>query len=149
MTNVRFTQDKRRIISIGGADHAIFQWRFIADEAAGEQESTVGGFETKEVAAKLSSRPHDEDDLPRPYEAYMDSNSEDSDSEMSGKEIDSDIENEKEISYDRVVYKDDLKDLKPKIKEEIKKSEAEQSYKRLTTPETSLSLEFVYGYTTA
>lgn len=39
----------------------------------------------------------------------MDSNSEDSDSEMSGKEIDSDIENEKEISYDRVVYKDDLK----------------------------------------
>lgn len=76
----------------------------------------------------------------------MDSNSEDSDSEMSGKEVDSDIENEKEISYDRVVYKDDLKELKPKIKEEIKKSEAEQSFKRQSMPETSLSLEFVFGY---
>lgn len=76
----------------------------------------------------------------------MDSNSEDSDSDMSGKEVDSDIENEKEISYDRVVYKDDLNALKPKMKEEIKKSEAEQSYKRQAIPETSLSLEFVFGY---
>ena len=40
--------------------------------------------------------------------AYLDSNSEDSDSELSGKEIDSDIENEKQIVYDRDVYKDDL-----------------------------------------
>ena len=40
--------------------------------------------------------------------AYLDSNSEDSDSELSGKEIDSDIENEKQIVYDREVYKDDL-----------------------------------------
>ena len=40
--------------------------------------------------------------------AYLDSNSEDSDSELSGKEIDSDIENEKQIIYDRDVYKDDL-----------------------------------------
>lgn len=38
----------------------------------------------------------------------MDSNSEDSDSEMSGKEVDSDVEKEKEISYDRTIYKDDL-----------------------------------------
>lgn len=75
----------------------------------------------------------------------MDSNSEDSDSEMSGKEVDSDIEHEKEITYDRVVYKEDLQVLKPKMKEEIKKSEAEQSHKRLTQPETSLSLEFVFG----
>jgi WD40 repeat protein len=40
VTNVRFTQDKKRIISIGGADHAIFQWRFLTDEAA-EHESAV------------------------------------------------------------------------------------------------------------
>ena len=39
----------------------------------------------------------------------MDSNSEDSDSEMSGREVDSDVENEKQISYDRSVYKEDLK----------------------------------------
>lgn len=76
----------------------------------------------------------------------MDSNSEDSDSEMSGKEIDSDIENEKEVSYDRVVYKEDLVALKPVVKEEIKKSEAEHSYKRQTRPEMSLSLDFVFGY---
>ncbi len=38
----------------------------------------------------------------------MDSNSEDSDSEASGKEVDSDIENEKGKSYDRKVYKEDL-----------------------------------------
>ena len=43
VTNVRFTQDKSRVISIGGADHAIFQWRFIpensTDKAAAAQES--------------------------------------------------------------------------------------------------------------
>ena len=38
----------------------------------------------------------------------MDSNSEESDSDMSGREVDSDIENEKEISYDRKIYKEDL-----------------------------------------
>ena len=39
----------------------------------------------------------------------MDSNSEESDSEASGREVDSDVENEKQISYDRSVYKEDLK----------------------------------------
>ena len=33
VTNVRFTKDKTRLISIGGADHAIFQWRFIPEDA--------------------------------------------------------------------------------------------------------------------
>jgi hypothetical protein len=40
--------------------------------------------------------------------AYLDSNSEDSDSEMSGREVDSDIEKEKEKRYERTVYKTDL-----------------------------------------
>ena len=31
MTNVRFTSDKSRVISTGGADHAIFQWRFLSE----------------------------------------------------------------------------------------------------------------------
>ena len=31
VTNVRFSSDKTRVISTGGADHAIFQWRFLAD----------------------------------------------------------------------------------------------------------------------
>lgn len=38
----------------------------------------------------------------------MDSNSEESDSDLSGKEVDSDIENENEKSYDRSVARDDL-----------------------------------------
>jgi hypothetical protein len=103
VTNVRFTQDKKRIISIGGADHAIFQWRFIPDTVAEADIDKLSELEAKNVS-------HQEElDLPHEYQAYMDSNSEDSDSEASGKEVDSDIENEKEISYDRVIYKEDLK----------------------------------------
>ena len=39
--------------------------------------------------------------------AYLDSDSEDSDSDLSGNEIDSDIEREKQISYDRTLYRED------------------------------------------
>jgi uncharacterized protein YjbI with pentapeptide repeats len=39
--------------------------------------------------------------------AYLDSDSEDSDSDLSGAEIDSDIEKEKQISYDRDLYRED------------------------------------------
>ena len=39
--------------------------------------------------------------------AYLDSDSEDSDSDLSGVEIDSDIEKEKQISYDRTLYRED------------------------------------------
>ena len=31
MTNVRFSHDKNRVISTGGADHAVFQWRFLPE----------------------------------------------------------------------------------------------------------------------
>ena len=30
MTNVRFSNDRHRVISTGGEDHAVFQWRFFA-----------------------------------------------------------------------------------------------------------------------
>ena len=100
VTNVRFSLDKSRLISTGGADHAIFQWRFVPESVA------EGG---KSAAAKAIEPTADQpDDLPNEYHAYMDSNSEDSDSEASGREIDSDVENEKRISYERKVYKDDL-----------------------------------------
>lgn len=39
--------------------------------------------------------------------AYLDSDSEDSDSDLSEGEIDSDIEKEKQISYDRTLYRED------------------------------------------
>lgn len=38
MTNVRFLSDKRRVISIGGADHGVFQWRFLPTGEEGEEE---------------------------------------------------------------------------------------------------------------
>jgi microtubule-associated protein-like 6 len=31
VTNVRFSHDKNRVISTGGADHAVFQWRFLPE----------------------------------------------------------------------------------------------------------------------
>lgn len=38
VTNVRFTQDRSRVITIGGADHAIFQWKFISSANARDVE---------------------------------------------------------------------------------------------------------------
>ena len=51
VTNVRFSHDKRRVISTGGADHAIFQWRYLPQGAGdddlpdihnGEREQLTG-----------------------------------------------------------------------------------------------------------
>ena len=38
MTNVRFSSDKTRVISTGGADHAVFQWRFLPDGVGTEDD---------------------------------------------------------------------------------------------------------------
>ncbi len=32
VTNVRFNSDKTRVITIGGLDHAVLQWRFIPED---------------------------------------------------------------------------------------------------------------------
>jgi hypothetical protein len=63
--------------------------------------------------------------LPEKFDGYLDTNSEESDSDLSGREVDSDIEHEKEITYDRKIYKDDLVTLKPAIKKEIKEAQAQ------------------------
>ena len=31
VTNVRFSHNKQRLVSTGGADHAVFQWRFLPE----------------------------------------------------------------------------------------------------------------------
>ena len=41
VTNVRFSKDHSRILSTGGADHAIFQWRFICDEKNDTQQESA------------------------------------------------------------------------------------------------------------
>lgn len=140
VTNVRFTLNQDRVISIGGADHAIFQWRFIPEN----YDAKSSGSNRLSRSMSIKEGEEEDDDLPEKFDAYLDSNSEGSDSELSGKEVDSDIENENEISYDRKFYKDDLVTLKPVLKKEIKKAEA--LIKRQNRPEVSLGLEFVFGY---
>ncbi|XP_041352370.1 echinoderm microtubule-associated protein-like 6 isoform X2 [Gigantopelta aegis] len=117
VTNVRFAADKHRVISTGGADHSVFQWRFLPEGTT-------------------------EDDLPEAINAYVDSNSEDSDSDMSDiGELDSDLEREKQVRYDRVLYKEDTANFKKLMRQDMK-----PGVKRKRGPTNSLKLEYVHGY---
>ena len=72
----------------------------------------------------------------------MDSNSEDSDSDMSDvPEVDSDLEAEKQMTYERAVYKEDMAVIKQQRKLEMAPGE-----KRARAPDEGLKLEFVHGY---
>ena len=76
VTNVRFSHDMMRVISVGGGDHAIFQWRFLPEGSHGDDGDEGDGG------------------------AYLESNSDDSDSEASDvDELDSDIENVRKNAY--------------------------------------------------
>ncbi|XP_072031189.1 echinoderm microtubule-associated protein-like 6 isoform X3 [Amphiura filiformis] len=123
VTNVRFSHDKTRVISTGGGDHAIFMWRY-NPEGIPVEETDDSGHDT----------------------GYLDSNSEDSDSDLSdAAELDSDIEREKEKDYDRAVYKDDLNQLK-RIKKQQKNSGTVDGQKRNQAPSEGIRLEFIHGY---
>ena len=88
VTNVRFTYDKGHVISVGGADNAIFQWRFLP---TGEEVEVEDGEEEEE-----NEREEQE------VGGGGDSDSEASDSDMSDVEaLDSDLEKEQEKSYER------------------------------------------------
>ncbi|PNI66240.1 EML6 isoform 4 [Pan troglodytes] len=79
VTNVRWSHDFQWVLSTGGADHSVFQWRFIPGVSNGMLETT-------------------------PQEGGADSYSEESDSDLSDvPELDSDIEQEAQINYDRQV----------------------------------------------
>ncbi|XP_033734062.1 echinoderm microtubule-associated protein-like 6 [Pecten maximus] len=118
VTNVRFSHDKNRVITTGGADHSVFQWRFIGSDGTAAQ------------------------GLVDPQSGYMDSNSEASDSDLSDiGEVDSDLEQEKQIRYDRAVYKEDAKTLRKMIK-----SEMGSGQKRKKGPDVGLQLEYIHGY---
>ncbi|XP_061843886.1 echinoderm microtubule-associated protein-like 6 isoform X4 [Nerophis lumbriciformis] len=114
VTNVRWSKDLQWVVSTGGADHAVFQWRFLP-------EGVMNG-----VLEPLLQ------------EGYADSNSGDSDSDVSDvPEIDSDIEQESQHNYERQVYKDDLPQLRRKLIGSLKRQKA---------PEEGLRLQFVHGY---
>ena len=73
--------------------------------------------------------------------AYVDSNSEDSDSDLSDVgDVDSDVEREKQVGYDRALYKDDMKSQK-----KLLRSSMQPGAKRKNGPSDSLQLEFVNG----
>ena len=82
VTNVRFTNDNHHVISVGGADNAIFQWRFLpTGEEVNEDEE--GGVDEDVGGAGYS-------------DAEM------SDSDASDVEsVDSDLEKEQEKNYER------------------------------------------------
>lgn len=119
VTNVRWSHDFQWVLSTGGADHSVFQWRFIPEAVSN------GVLETT------------------PQEGGADSYSEESDSDFSDvPELDSDIEQETQINYDRQVYKEDLPQLKQQSKE---KNHAVPFLKREKAPEDSLKLQFIHG----
>ncbi|XP_030877785.1 echinoderm microtubule-associated protein-like 6, partial [Leptonychotes weddellii] len=120
VTNVRWSHDFQWVLSTGGADHSVFQWRFVPEGVSN------GLLETA------------------PQEGGTDSYSEESDSDLSDvPELDSDIEQETQINYDRQVYKEDLPQLKQQSKE---KNHAVPFLKREKAPEDSLKLQFIHGY---
>ncbi|XP_048842779.1 echinoderm microtubule-associated protein-like 6 isoform X2 [Brienomyrus brachyistius] len=120
VTNVRWSHDLQWVLSTGGADHSLFQWRFLP-------EGIMNG-----VLEPLLQ------------EGYANSNSEESDSEQSDvPELDSDIEQEAQMSYERQVYKDDLPQLKQQSQE---KKELAGLLRRQKAPEEGLRLKFVHGY---
>lgn len=41
VTNVRFDHDKHHVISVGGADHGVFLWRFLPEGV--EEEEDIEG----------------------------------------------------------------------------------------------------------
>nr|XP_035941418.1 echinoderm microtubule-associated protein-like 5 isoform X1 [Halichoerus grypus] len=120
ITNVRWSHDYQWVISIGGADHSVFQWKFIPER-------------------KLKDALHI-----APQESLADSNSDESDSDLSDvPELDSEIEQETQLTYRRQVYKEDLPQLKEQYKE---KQKSGTSKRRERAPGNSIRLHFVHGY---
>ena len=156
MTNCRFSTDKNRVLTTGGADHAIFQWRFQGDGFANDDHDMADQYGKIADYLKIAQILL----LLRTWQLGMtsrcttvllmvitliigmgDSNSEDSDSDLSDvDEIDSDLEAEKQKSYGRAVYKEDMKVLKSSVKNQLAPGE-----KRNRAPEDSLKLKFVHG----
>ena len=138
--------DKRHVISVGGADHAIFQWCFVSPDDREEEE--LGAEHDVGSTVTLMSQGVESED----------SEVSDSDSSDVGS-LDSDLEREQEQSYQRDVYREDLQLLKRKIKEKeegeaekvtkskrgIKASASASEGRKNSAPEDGLTLEFVHG----
>ncbi|KAH0502383.1 Echinoderm microtubule-associated protein-like 5 [Microtus ochrogaster] len=77
-------------------------------------------------------------------ESLAESNSDESDSDLSDvPELDSEIEQETQLTYHRQVYKEDLPQLKEQCKE---KQKSATSKRRERAPGNSIRLHFIHGY---
>eukprot|EP00111_Clytia_hemisphaerica_P009365 TCONS_00027488-protein len=127
VTNVRFTADGMHVITTGGADHAIFQWKFIPEGYVEDGDSDSGA------------------SLPDGG-AQLDSNDEASDSDLSDVDpLDSDIEGEVSKDYQRDIYKEDMPKLKQKLKTMGDKENGTKKA-RPDAPKNGVKLSFVFGY---
>ena len=122
VTNVNWTHDGKTLLSTGGADHAVFQWRLIEQAEDGDFQS-------------------DDEDNEDEIDKALDSDSEASDSSDDDREVDSDLETEKDENYSREVYTDDLVRLKAE-----KEKEQGVTARRGKAPEKHLELQWVAGY---
>ncbi|XP_053700273.1 echinoderm microtubule-associated protein-like 5 [Synchiropus splendidus] len=120
ITNVRWSHDYQWVVTIGGADHSVFQWKFVPERKSKE-------------ALHIA-----------PQETLADSHSEESDSDQSDvPEMDSEIEQETQLTYRRQVYKEDLPQLKEQCKE---KHRLTTMKKKERAPGNGVKLHFIHGY---
>lgn len=115
VTNVRWSNDLQWVVSTGGADHAVFQWRFLPEGVMnGVLEPLLQGNTSIQNSLYIENLQLEPEDrlaqaiqvfLPSvSAEGYADSNSGESDSDVSDvPELDSDIEQEAQTSYERQV----------------------------------------------
>ncbi|MEQ2206980.1 Echinoderm microtubule-associated protein-like 5 [Xenoophorus captivus] len=121
ITNARWSHDYQWVITIGGADHSVFQWKFIPERKSSKEALHIA-----------------------PQETLADSNSEESDSDQSDvPEMDSEIEQETQLTYRRQVYKEDLPQLKEQCRE---KHRVTAMKKRERAPGNGIKLHFIHGY---
>ncbi|CAF3520544.1 unnamed protein product [Rotaria sp. Silwood1] len=153
IADVCFLHDTSRLITIGSDDRTIMQWSFLSES------DSIAIIDTKRLSAAPTSlsmglNESIAEDIPdetiedvRMLQTaqfagtYLDSDSEDSDSDLSGAEVDSDIEKEKQISYDRKLYREDYQKIKKAMKEQLPPGE-----KRKKQPDEGLTLEYAFGY---
>lgn len=88
--------------------------------------------------------------------ALGDSDSEETDSDISDVgSVDSDLANEQELTYKRAIYREDLPELRKKLKEKtnveqagtgLSANRAAAAGKKQAAPECSITMQFVHGW---
>ena len=167
-----FLYDSSRLISIGTTDRTIIQWQFFSEsdsialiDAKVSNQGPLGYAAPTDAAlaarvADATLEELDQIETAQQVGAHLDTDSGDSDSDLSGGEIDSDIEREKQATYDRTWYREDYQVmgkrwatgkihrensfLRQKLKKAVK-TKLPAGEKRKDAPDHGLSMEYVFG----